>query len=103
MNVEFKYTNGRQRLMNRRYADVLSKLGHGTYMTRDMRAAEPAPVPVVPLDAESAAASAPAESGFDLDKMEPEDLHALAKSRGVKIHHKAGADKVREALREAGK
>jgi len=36
-----------------------------------------------------------------LDDMEAEQLHALAKERDVKVHHNAGADKVREALREA--
>lgn len=37
----------------------------------------------------------------DLDGLDAEQLHALAKERGVKVHHAAGADKVREALREA--
>lgn len=36
-----------------------------------------------------------------LDDMTVEELHALAKERGVKVHHKAGAEKVRAALREA--
>lgn len=34
-----------------------------------------------------------------LDEMGAEQLHALAKERGVKVHANAGADKVREALR----
>lgn len=37
----------------------------------------------------------------DLDVMTAEELHALAKERGVRVHHKAGAEKVRAALREA--
>lgn len=36
-----------------------------------------------------------------LDQLDTERLHALAKERGVKVHHKAGAEKVRAALREA--
>lgn len=36
-----------------------------------------------------------------LDDMDAEALHALAKERGVKVHHAAGADKVRKALRDA--
>lgn len=36
-----------------------------------------------------------------LDELDAEQLHVLAKERGVKVHHKAGADKVRAALREA--
>ena len=34
-----------------------------------------------------------------LDKLDAEALHALAKERGVAVHHRAGADKVRAALR----
>lgn len=37
----------------------------------------------------------------ELDAMDAEQLHALAKERGVKVHANAGADKVREALRQA--
>lgn len=36
--VEFKYKDGRTKQMSRRYADILQKLKHGTYLTRDMRA-----------------------------------------------------------------
>jgi arginase family enzyme len=36
-----------------------------------------------------------------LDGLDKEQLHALARDRGVKVHHMAGADKVRAALREA--
>lgn len=38
MKVNFQYTNGRERMMSRRDANILQKLGRGTYMTRDMRA-----------------------------------------------------------------
>lgn len=38
MQVSFKYKNGAERMMARRYADILQKLGRGTYMTRDMQA-----------------------------------------------------------------
>ena len=37
--VTFTYKSGRVQEMELRYADPLSKLGHGTYMTRDMQAA----------------------------------------------------------------
>ena len=36
-----------------------------------------------------------------LDELDAEKLHALAKERGLNVHHRAGADKVRAALREA--
>ncbi|MGN6024656.1 hypothetical protein ACP6NF_09680 [Alcaligenes faecalis] len=39
-------------------------------------------------------------SGDGLDELDADQLHALAKERGISVHHKAGADKVREALRQ---
>lgn len=43
----------------------------------------------------------PAQSQSDgLDDLDSEALHALAKERGVTVHHRAGAEKVRAALRE---
>lgn len=41
----------------------------------------------------------PSSENDGLDTMEKADLHALAKGRGVKVHHMAGAEKVRAALR----
>lgn len=38
--VMFTHQSGRKERMERRYAEVLQKLGRGTYMTRDMRATE---------------------------------------------------------------
>lgn len=40
-----------------------------------------------------------AKQADDLDALDAEALHALAKERGVTVHHRAGADKVRAALR----
>lgn len=37
----------------------------------------------------------------ELQTMSREDLHALAKERGVKVHHTSGAAKVIEALQDA--
>ncbi len=37
MRVDFEHKSGRKEKMELRYAKVLSALGHGTYMTRDMR------------------------------------------------------------------
>lgn len=44
---------------------------------------------------------APAYTDDGLDALDAEQLHALAKERGVSVHHRAGADKVRAAIREA--
>ncbi|AKQ59729.1 hypothetical protein ACR55_01859 [Bordetella hinzii] len=89
--VTFTYKNGRERMLSARDAELLQRLGKGTYLTRDMAAARPVVVEV----------SAASNEVVDLDALDGEALHALARERGVKVHHKAGADKVRAALREA--
>lgn len=105
--VDFKFKNGHVRIMAKRQADILGKMGHGTYQTRDM-ADQPMvvkPVVAAPAVAVNADAERDAEpevpTGDGLDAMDKDELHALAKERGVKVHHMAGADKVRAALREA--
>lgn len=40
MKVIFTHKNGRQQSMSRRDAEILQKLKRGTYMTRDMQAAQ---------------------------------------------------------------
>lgn len=47
----------------------------------------------------AAAVEQPVDDG--LDDLDAEQLHALAKERGIKVHHASGAEKVREALRGA--
>lgn len=90
--VDFKFKrNGAMRTMNLKSAQILEKLGHGTYMTKVMTAA-PLVMPVEVVES-------PVEVEADLDAMGKEELHELAKQRGVKVHHMAGADKVRAALR----
>lgn len=89
--VTFTYKNGRERMLSARDAELLQRLGKGTYLTRDMAAARPFPVVMPVAD----------NKDVDLDSLDGEALHALARERGVKVHHKAGADKVRAALREA--
>lgn len=84
--VMFNHKSGRQELMELRYAKILQGLKRGTYMTRDMRpATEPKPL------------------GDEYDRMDAQALRELAKERGLKVHHKAGADKIREALRDSDK
>jgi hypothetical protein len=89
--VDFKFKNGHVRKMPVKQATLLSKAGLGTYMTRQLVAAPVVEAPVI------VQAVTPVEP--DLDAMDREQLHALAKERGVKVHHMAGADRVREALR----
>ncbi|MFY3082027.1 hypothetical protein ACOTF2_18350 [Achromobacter xylosoxidans] len=88
--VTFTYKNGRERMLSARDAELLQRLGKGTYLTRDMDAARPVVVVTPAAD----------NKDVDLDSLDGEALHALARDRGVKVHHKAGADKVRAALRE---
>lgn len=94
--VDFTFKNGHTRIMAKRQAEILSKLGHGKYQTRDMAFQ---PMVTKPMQAaEPVLADVPAGDG--LDSLDKEQLHALAKERGVKVHHLAGADKVRAALRD---
>jgi hypothetical protein len=45
----------------------------------------------------------PAKAGADpLDTMSREELHALAKERGLKVHHSSGTVAVVKAIRAAG-
>lgn len=89
--IKFVHKNGREELMHARYADVLQKLGRGSYMTRDLTAAPP----IQP------SAKDVMRHPDKLDELDAEALHALAKVRGIKVHHNAGAEKVRQAIREA--
>lgn len=82
--VQFTYKTGRRKMIRQRDAELLRRLGQGTYLTRDLVAQR---------------SDSPPET--DIDSMDKDQLHALAKSRGVKVHHMAGAEKVRAALREA--
>lgn len=108
--VEFVHKNGRVKMMRLRDAELLRRLGRGTYRTADMRPQEQAVV--TSAKAEESAAIMPVVEPVaievddtvesdGLDDLDADQLHALAKERGVKVHHASGADKVRAALREA--
>lgn len=109
MQVDFTHKSGKVQPMQKRFADILQKLGRGTYETRMLTAA-----PVV-LDSNSQAfpdssdprtvaeVDAHIKAANDLSALDAEALHALAKQMDLKVHHKAGADKVRAAIEEARK
>ncbi|ULR87186.1 hypothetical protein [Comamonas sp. B21-038] len=111
MNVIFTYNSGRERRMTRAEAEVLQLLGHGRYEAQAVSAPSPAPAPsaaTAPVAQEpalapdgTAPAAPPSVPMDELDGLDAAALHALAKERGVKVHHNAGADKVRAALRDA--
>lgn len=91
--VDFTYKNGRQRQLSARDAELLRRVGAGSYLVRDVVAA--------PRSSLSERTSSPATEEIDLDGLGEEALRSLASVRGVKVHHKAGPEKVRAALREA--
>lgn len=110
--VEFTFKRGgRTKTVTPTQAKVLQRAGLGTYQTRDMAFR---PMVTKPMKADPAAIKEPereavagavvgddASGGDALDALDKQQLHAIAKERGVKVHHMAGADKVRAALREA--
>lgn len=123
MQVVFIYRSGRQRKMSLVHARILQQLGHGTFggaaerpaptripgikvvLDRSTETVEkPQPAEVEVPDEVVDAQPAEAESGPEgdgLDDMDADALRALAAERGVKVHHKAGEEKLRAALREA--
>lgn len=98
MKVEFKLKNGQVKSIPSAHAKILAKLGRGSYFTRDMVAEQAFPFTDDTRTIQETDSHIKPEN---LEAMSKEDLHALAKERGVKVHHMAGADKVRAALMEA--
>jgi hypothetical protein len=100
--VEFTFRRGgRTQMVTPTQAKVLQRAGLGTYQTRDMAAQPMVTRPMVAQVATPPAVEAAPLADDGLEGLDKEQLHALAKERGVKVHHMAGADKVRAALREA--
>lgn len=72
MLVDFEYANGRNRRMPRETAKLLESLKRGKIQTRA----------IAPVD-------------------ELTILRKQAADRGIYVHHRAGVDKIRAALKEA--
>lgn len=109
----FTFKNGKTRTLKPK----------GTYETRELRADDPA-FPCTPdtrtiaeVDAQIKADNAeiaaeqeaqeidaqdPEVESDELDGLSVEELRELANERGVNVHHRAGADKIRAALRGDG-
>jgi hypothetical protein len=89
-------------------ARVLAAIGHAervvaapaaaSYSTRMMTAA---PLPPVPMTLAAQYVIKVDGANMALDDMEADELHALAKRLAVKVHHMAGAKKVRQAILDA--
>lgn len=107
--VDFTFRRGgRTKTVTSTQAKVLQRAGLGTYQTRDMafqpsvkKPMQAAPAQVAGPAPEVVASLTSFVVDDGLEALDKEQLHALAKDRGVKVHHMAGADKVRAALREA--
>ena len=103
--VAFTYKTGRERMLSKHDAELLRRLGKGTYTTRDMVAGRAFPGASDTRTVEDVGAYIKLENEKlqvdPLADLDADALHALAKERGVKVHHKTGADKVRAALRSA--
>ncbi len=103
--------NGKTLKVNPKVAKVLIARGIASaYETRDMRAdaapnytttaiQEPATAKANLQPAADSARQPIAESSDGLDELAVDELHSIAKERGIEVHHRAGADKVRAALR----
>ena len=91
--------NGRKMRVSEKHARAFERAGiaiRSEYMTRDMRAVEVPAVVMPDPSVEPEPAEAPAD---DLESMDVDELRALAESRGIKVHHRAGKDKILAALR----
>ena len=102
----FTFKNGKSRTIKPK----------GTYETRELRATDPA-FPGTPdtrtiaeVDAQIKADNAEIEQEVaeqdeatdELDGLSVDELRELAEQRGIAVHHRAGADKIRAALRGDG-
>ena len=100
--IRYRATGG-----TRRVADFVAKRLVNRRIADYVEAEAPVPVPRKPdhvvqeVKQVVEAVESQSEAQDELDALGEEDLRALAKERGVKVHHKAGADKIRAALREA--
>lgn len=95
MIVEFK-RNGRHKQMNAKLARLLVKQGHVRIVDVGVETTVSEKPEAVP---EVVAVEVPDE-GQDLDAMGVEELRALAEVSGLTVHHRAGAERIRELLRE---
>lgn len=94
--VKFTFNSGRSVITHIAQARLLKQLHKGDYQTTSMADA-PMAHKLVPVT--KPVIQAQVSDG--LDDLNREELHALAKERGLKLHHMLGADKVRAALRAA--
>lgn len=100
---------GREQVMPRRYAEILTRLGRGTYRTRAVSPAAPvvthAPVVRPPVEPHAEATEVSAvydEPAPDLDDMTAAQLREYATILGVEVPPKSSAGRIRSILRRSG-
>ena len=106
--VTFIFSSGRTVVTHEAQARLLKRMGKGDYITRDM-ADQPTEAKTLAFPGTSDdrtveevseyIISQNASNSIDFDGMTRDELYTLAKERGLNVHHRAGADKLREALR----
>ncbi len=94
MKIEVQMRDGKVKMLTPAQARAMVFIGKGQYLTRNMEPAKVTPVVQVQTAGKQL-------DGDGMDALSKEELHAIAKERGVTVHHAAGAEKVRAALREA--
>lgn len=101
--VEFECKDGRKLEMELRYAELLKLLGHGTYMTRDMKAAQQAPaLPAKKLEPAVEHERVAEMNQKPLKKMTLGELRALAHARQIAVDARWGRPRLIKAINERG-
>lgn len=109
--VTFIFNSGRTVFTHEAQARLLKRMGKGDYVTRDMadkpKAIKDFAFPGGPdtrtIEEVSDFIKSENAALFDdgLDSLDRDALLSIAQKRGIKVHHRTGADKLREALRAA--
>ena len=97
MIVEFK-RNGRQKQMNPKLARLLAKQGHVRIIDAGVQTSvveKPVQVTAEVIVENDVKFDIP-----DIDAMEVDELRELAAAQGITVHHRAGAERIRELLRD---
>lgn len=101
--VYFMHKNGKHRLMDLRYAEILQKVGRGTFRECDNgEGGEPLGMRITKdLDRSAPSQNNPNQNELgDLDAMGRDALIAFAEEYDLKIDRRWGDDKMRSELRE---
>lgn len=102
--VDFTLKNGRIERMHPKIAELLQRKGKGTYQTTAVQESPqravlvPEPTPVIDTPVDPGFPEDAVDTPVDLASMSVDDLREHAKRQGVQVHHRAGTEKIIEAL-----